>query len=104
MQKKTLELQMTCQPALQFYFRPHYCSVLQASCQTELVHSIYPNPQCLFKVFMLEASEFVQIQNNTHSQAKEVVEKKIQRWRMFQRNLVNTFFFFFWQSLKSLHF
>lgn len=25
---------------------------------------------------MLEASEFVQIQNNTHSQAKEVVEKK----------------------------
>lgn len=40
---------------------------------------------------MLEASEFLQVQNNTRSQGKVV--EKIQGWRMFQRNFVNTFFF-----------
>lgn len=40
---------------------------------------------------MLEASEFLQVQNNTRSQGKVV--EKTQGWRMFQRNFVNTFFF-----------
>lgn len=71
--------------ALQFYFRPHYCSFLQVSCQIELVCYIFYNPQCLFKGFTLEASEFVQIQNSTQTQAKVI--EKIQGWRMFQRNV-----------------
>lgn len=41
---------------------------------------------------MLQASEFVQIQNITKTQAKVV--EKIQGWRMFQRHLENTLFIF----------
>lgn len=42
---------------------------------------------------MLKASEFVQIQNSTQTQAKVI--EKIQGWKMLQRHLENTILFLF---------
>jgi len=60
---------------LPFYSKPHYCSISQVRHRTALVYYTFSNPQCLFKVLLLEASLFVEVQNNTHSQAKEVWKK-----------------------------
>lgn len=49
---------------------------------------------------MLEASEFLHVQNNTHSQAK-VVEKNLKDEGCFKETQLTHPPFFSWQSLKA---